>query len=262
MWLLTITAVLGFMMVYGEQIKHHYNLQTSCLLSPEAVSNLTLETLDNINGDMNCARLCSRHENCSALIHANSSCVLLEDPGSHSCANVPNNGVVYYSRESEPEADSGSSSALDFTCNVSAVGNPGGGFPFNMSDMYNLNKSPISQVQVYYDPSWQQGQHLRGIKVTWEAGDLYVTGSTIGSDVGTCDLAPGEFIYKVEYSVVAWDAWNDVMGPVSFTTNQKTCGPYGFGTPTDVLQGDKLLYFAGSSATAIDSLFPHFQSCF
>ena len=78
----------------------------------------------------------------------------------------------------------------------------------------------------------------------------------------TCTLATGERITSVTAYIWWYKSNYESVGGVTFTTTQKTCGPYG--RVTNVVQhfeGHMLLYFAGRNGEVFDQFEPVFDYC-
>ena len=86
----------------------------------------------------------------------------------------------------------------------------------------------------------------------------YLTGN-----VHSCLLAEGEFIQRLEYSNHLFAGIVPVVGCITLTTTDKTCGPHGnVCSPTvGVLEGYHVLYMSGRKGQAIDSIDLTYEDC-
>ena len=234
-------------LVRSEFVTNTQKWQPCRLPSHTHMDELTINTIGEITGYFDCAVQCSAQTGCNAFLFfsQNSSCVIMSHNPDVPCSN---DGVQFFIK-------------IPNYCSVTAAPSTGGR-SFNMSAAYHVNKSPISQITVFYPDSIDTGKFFRGLEVTWQGGEVFVRGHTDRGS-GTCALKQGEYVVKMAYTAYPLTSSVYVIGSLTFITTEKTCGPYGAisSSSSAVVEGNKLLYFIGKNAFGFDQLILAFESC-
>ena len=228
------------MVLSGRSNNIHY-FYSPCHLSSETINELTIDTVTNSTGDFFCGTKCSVDEQCVSFSHKDNSCFLLSNPENYTCSE---DGATYFKKVTQTPC-------------TKTVSPSAGGEAFTMRDNYLISETAISQIRVFHDSD----SRLDGLEVTWQGGEVAMKGRST-SVVGTCSLLPGEYIMKMEYSLTPWLFGGiDVIGSITFVTTHQTCGLFGTVNTTAAVEGHKLLYFSGRSASRFDALDMVFESC-
>ena len=248
--MLAFLILVSYVSVNVAFANHYRNKQqyvSHCCIADNAIENAALRNVTGISA-IQCGRHCRNDNRCKAFIFNDSQqkaqCTLLSPP-----SGISDTGVDFFMVD---------------RC-VQSIGNTHTPNDTDFELGKNLGlvlKKDITSIKV--DHHIEKG-YLGRIRIKYGSSTARKPAKSFDQDEGDvkeCHLSSGEYITRVHYALEPWNG-KYVIGAIGFGTSEdRTCGPYGAGSPpNETIYGWKLLYMEGTVNGYFSQLLFMFESC-